>query len=215
MIKALILTLIMVFPPDDSISDKINTFLDKRLNQYDKYEYEIIKAPENTEGLKIIEENEFNIKTNIVYLPVIFINDGRNVRSFITLRVKLFRNVFVTSKSLKRKKSLSKEDFHIMQVDVTQIKGNIFSQFDRLNEYRTKVNINTGTVLIDELIETAPIVYSGEKVTASSICRNVLVSTEALSKQDGSMGEIITVITPDKKQFKAKVIDQQNVLIIE
>jgi flagella basal body P-ring formation protein FlgA len=215
MIKAFILTLILVFPPDDSISDKINTFLDKRLNQYDKYEYEIIKAPENTEGLKIIEENEFNIKTNIVYLPVIFINDGRNVRSFITLRLKLFRNVFVTSKSIKRKKSLSKEDFHIMQVDVTQIKGNIFSQFDRLNEYRTKVNINTGTVLIDELIETAPIVYSGEKVTASSICRNVLVSTEALSKQDGSMGEIITVITPDKKQFKAKVIDQQNVLIIE
>jgi len=215
MIKALILTLIMVFPPDDSISDKINTFLDKRLNQYDKYEYEIIKAPENTEGLKIIEENEFNIKTNIVYLPVNFINDGRNIRSFITLRLKLFRNVFVTSKSIERKKSLSKEDFHIMQVDVTQIKGNIFTQFDRLNEYRAKVNMNAGTVLIDELIETAPIVYAGEKVTASSICRNVLVSTEALSKQDGTMGEIITVITSDKKQFKAKIIDQQNVLIIE
>ena len=215
MINAFILILILISPPEGSIRDKIDTFLDKRLSQYDKYEYEIIKAPENSEGLRIIEENELNIKSNIVYLPISFINDGRSVRSFITLRLKLFRNVFITSKSIERKKSLSKTDFHVTQVDVIQIKGNAFTLFDRLNEYRAKVNINAGTILIDELIETTPVVYAGEKVTASSICRNVLVSTEALSKQDGIMGEIITVITPDKKQFKAKVIDQQNVLIIE
>jgi flagella basal body P-ring formation protein FlgA len=215
MLNTIILILILIFPPDNSIRKSIDAYLDKRLSQYDKYEYEIIKAPENSEGLKIIEENQLNIKSNIIYLPVSFNNDGRNIRSYITLRLKLFSNVLVTSKSIERKKSLSKADFQTMKVDVTQVKGNIFTQFDRLSEYRAKVNINAGTILIDELIESTPVVYAGEKVTASSICRNVLVSTEVLSKQDGVMGEIITVVTPDKKQFKAKVIDQQNVLIIE
>ena len=215
MINFFILILLLISPPDDSIRKSIDTYLDKRLSQYDKYEYEIIKAPENSEGLRIIEENELNIKSNIIYLPVSFNSDGRNIRSYIALRIKLFKNVLVSLKSIERKETLSKTSFYLNQVDVTQIKGNIFTQFDRLNEYRAKINIKEGTVLIDESIETTPVVYVGDKVTASSICRNVLVSTEVMSKQDGTLGDIITVVTPDKKQFKAKVIDQQNVLIIE
>ena len=43
----------------------------------------------------------------------------------------------------------------------------------------------------------------------------MVVTFDAFSRQDGIPGGVITIISKDKKQYKAKVVDSHNVTIIE
>jgi flagella basal body P-ring formation protein FlgA len=79
----------------------------------------------------------------------------------------------------------------------------------------SKSSIPVGTVLIFESFQAAPVVKSGDKVTAQSNVGNVMITVEAFARQDGAEGEIIKIQTKDKKQFKARVLNFENVLIIE
>jgi len=60
-----------------------------------------------------------------------------------------------------------------------------------------------------------PIMLSGGKVNAHAISGNVVVSIEAFARQDGAEGDVIRIITKEKKIFKARVIDGLNVQILE
>ena len=44
---------------------------------------------------------------------------------------------------------------------------------------------------------------------------NVIIQTDVVSKQEGSVGDIISVHTMENKIFKAKVVDNNNVIIVE
>ncbi len=60
-----------------------------------------------------------------------------------------------------------------------------------------------------------PAVYPGDKLEAHTIVGNVKISFATYSKQEGIVGEIIRVRNSKNKIFKAEVIDNNNVLIVE
>ncbi|MFA4923752.1 MAG: flagella basal body P-ring formation protein FlgA, partial [Ignavibacteriaceae bacterium] len=70
-------------------------------------------------------------------------------------------------------------------------------------------------ILIREVLEEKPVIQSGDLVKASFINGNVIVSMEANARQEGAVGEIIRVVTQNKKQYRVKVVDSLNVNILE
>jgi flagella basal body P-ring formation protein FlgA len=65
------------------------------------------------------------------------------------------------------------------------------------------------------MIELLPAVYSGDKLIARIRYGNVVVSTDAYARNDGTIGEVIKIRTKNNKQFKAEILDSKNVKIIE
>jgi flagella basal body P-ring formation protein FlgA len=216
MLISFIMALLFLFNPSNSLKEEINSFLKKNLSSYKDFEYEIVQMPENFKEVTIEKTNDFSVNGSLAYIPVKVVTIGnRQTRSFITIRLKLFEKVLVASKDIAQRENLTKDDFRLKKVDITQVRGNPVLSFDSLSLYRSKISIKSGDILIKELIEEKPIINAGDVVTASYTNGTVTVSTEAFSKQDGCKGETITIVTRDKKQFKAKVIDSKHVNIIE
>ena len=202
-------------PKDDYLKKEISNYLDKTFSQYDGYEYEIIQTPE-AKNIKLIQKNILNLHKNLLYLPVEIKDElNRTKHSYITLKLKLYKKVFVANNLLKRNQPISSSDLNIEKIDVSEINGTPLTSADTVSDFQTKINIKPGTILINEIVEPKPVITKGEKISARVIRGKVMLTIDAFSRQDGAEGEVIKIRTNNNKQFSAKVIDSKNVLIIE
>ena len=140
---------------------------------------------------------------------------NRTKHSYITLKLKLYKKVFVANNLLKRNQPISSSDLNIEKIDVSEINGTPLTSADNVSDFQTKINIKPGTILINEIVEPKPVITKGEKISARVIRGKVMLTVDAFSRQDGAEGEVIKIRTNNNKQFSAKVIDSKNVLIIE
>lgn len=200
-------------------NDEIRVYLKDNLKGYEKFEFETVSCPriKFKENIKIDKNKEFKLTGNTAYIPVSISenNSKLTTASFITVRVKLYRKVYIAKSSIRRGQELKINDFQTIIADVANIRGKIIDENFLLSSYKSKFNIDEREILTEELIEPIPVIKRGNKVFAYSITGNVVISMEAAARQDGSIGEVIRIVTPDKKVFKAKVLDSLNVNIIQ
>lgn len=197
------------------IKEKIELYLNAQLAGYQKFEFEIINAPKGIENSIIDENREFKLNGDIGFIPVNKLNGNSSSLSFITVKLKLFNNVLIAKKDLHKKQLLTEDDFEFKLKDVSKLNGTPILMNANLNSFRTKTVINRGHVLIEEYCEKTPIVKSGDQLYAHSGYGNVEITLDAVARQDGGENDIIRIVTKDRKQYKARVIDSQNVLILE
>ena len=199
-----------------SLKSELDEYLKKNFSGYKEFQYEIVEMPENFKKASILKTNELNVSGNLAYVPVkVVTDDNRVTKTFITIRLKLFQEVLVAVKPIKSRETLTAGDFQLEKVDVTQVRGSAVKTLKGIETLRSKISLRTGDVLVKEAVEAKPIINVGDQVNASVSSGSVYVSTEATARQEGLRGDIIQIITKDKKLFKAKIIDSKNVLIIE
>lgn len=216
MFSVLLILLSVFMHSDNSVKNQLDEYLKKNLTSYKDFQYEIVQMPANIKKAEIIKTNEFNINGNMAYIPVkVVTTDERTTRSIITIRLKLFQNVLVAVKPIKFREHLVAGHFQLEKKDVTQIRGNAVESFKGIETLRSRINMKAGDVLIHEAAEQIPVINVGDLVNASVTSGNVFVTTDAIARQEGRPGDIIQILTKDKKLFKAKVIDSHNVLILE
>lgn len=215
MLTILLSLLLLLNPGSTDINEQVKEYLNDRFKQYESFEYEIVKMPSDYSSIEILKEKDFKINGNLSYLPVKIVKDERTAQTYITIRLKLYKNVLVALRDIDRKENLSQSNFELRLCDVTDLNASPITIKDDLNNYRSKKNLKDGEVLTENDIEKLPVINSGDKITASIVNGNVLIQTDAVSKQDGSIGDVINILTDDNRQFKAKVVDFNNVLIIE
>jgi flagella basal body P-ring formation protein FlgA len=223
MIRVLFIAFSILFNPArttgeqaNSLKNEVYAYLKNNLKDYKEFEYEILQMPDKYKKALIEKSNGLNISGNLAYIPVRIVTaNNREAKTIITVRLKLFQDVLVAAKAIKQKENLTQGDFEFKKVDVTQVRGTPAVTFKGIDSFRSKMNIKAGDVLTMEEVEEKPVIVPGDLVTASYAKGSVIVSTDAISKQEGTPGEVITIITKDKRQFKARVIDSQHVNIIE
>ncbi|MEJ2617799.1 MAG: flagellar basal body P-ring formation chaperone FlgA [Ignavibacteriaceae bacterium] len=202
--------------PNESLKKTIGDYLKDNLKQYDKYEYTIVKVPTFEGKYEIRNDTKINLSNSFAYIPIKITRTNSNViQTYITVRLKLFKTICVAKDVIEPGQALSNNDVEFKLVNVTDLRGTPIESPDKLNGLRSKVKINPGSILIRELLDEIPVINKGDRITASAIAGNVKISTDAEAKQDGVAGDIIYIVTKDKKQFKAKIIDSNNVIIIE
>ena len=65
------------------------------------------------------------------------------------------------------------------------------------------------------MVETKPVIEPGDVVWLNSSLGNVNVKISAVSRQEGRVNEVIRVKSEGNKLFRAKVLDNKNVLVME
>ena len=200
----------------DSLKADLGKYLQKNLSQFESFDYKVLQIPVDYKNIEIIKDRDFDLCGDLVYVPVqVVTKDGRAIRSIITIRVKLYKNILVTVKEIERNQNFSIADVELKKTDITQIQGSPLTSRKGIGVYRSKIFLKQGSPVLEENIEPKPIILTGDKVEAKLTAGSVVVSFDAFSRQDGIPGGIITIMSKDKKQYKAKVIDSLNVTIIE
>ncbi|MGE5362988.1 MAG: flagellar basal body P-ring formation chaperone FlgA [Bacteroidota bacterium] len=194
---------------------QIAVYLKSRLPEYKSVEFEIATLPRLFREISIDTGRTFRNSGAIGYLPVI-VNTGKGnpSRSVITLRLKLFLQVYTAMRDIRRGETVSYADFISGIKDVAQLKGTPV-RTGSFSGYIADASIRQGDVLMQESLSEGPLVRRGEKVTAYSVRGNLEISLEATARQDGAAGKIISIVTSDNKLFRAKVIDKGLVNIVD
>jgi flagella basal body P-ring formation protein FlgA len=123
--------------------------------------------------------------------------------------------VFVAQKNIQQKELINPAELDMQLIEVTNLKGTPVASLSGLNRLRARTLVKAGSVLFRESFENEPVIKNGDWITASSVAGSVIVEIDAEAKQEGIEGEIIRIVSKDKKQFKAKIIDSNNVIILE
>ncbi len=216
MIYTFLILLTLVSTPNEKLKKTVDDYLKDKLTHYDKYEYTIVKIPAFEGKYEIRNETKINLSNSFAYIPIKVIRPNSNIiQTYITVRLKLFKTICIAKNLIEPEQPVSNNDLELKLVNVTELRGTPVESFNELKGWRSKVKIEPGSVLLKELLEEIPVINKGEHITAAVISGNVKISTDAEAKQDGIVGDVIYIVTKDKKQFKAKIIDPNNVIIVE
>lgn len=215
MLAAVLSIFLLINPSDKDFKNNIAAYLSDHLKAYEKYEYQILKMPSGYSSIKIIYEKDFRIAGKLGYLPVLIEKDNHSFQSYISIKLKLYKEVLVAARNLNRKEDLSKSDFIISLQDVAGKNGKLFTDIESINTYRSKKNLKEGDIITENDIENIPVIKIGDKIMASVVQGNVMIQFDAVSKQEGGVGDLIKIISSDNKKFKAKVVDFKNVIVYE
>ena len=208
----LLVILIFISASAQNFNSEVEKYLNQKLNGYDKIAYSIINDLKQN-NYTIDFSRELKVKGNIAYLPVKVFERNKWSNSILTLQMNLYKLVPVASREINRKENIDEKNYTLQSVDVSTIKSRIVNLSELQKSLRAKTLIKQGEIITQDLIEEIPAIQSGSKVIAECIKGSVVISTEAIARQDGKMNEVINILTSSNELLKAKVINSQKVLI--
>jgi len=208
--------ILSVFNTYESLPYEIRAKLEAEFVDYKKVEFSVVKFPKNYDRINLKADEDINVIGSTAYIPVNVIDkNGRSKRTTLSVRVKLFEDVFVAVKDLEKWQQLNTIDFQLVEKEVTSLRGETITSFGEILGKRADRFIKKGDILTKESIEIMPIVFPGDKLEASAVIGNVKVTFSAFSKQEGSIGDVIRIRSNENEIYKAEIIDFKNVLIVE
>ena len=211
-----LLNIIILFSLNgNEFRDELKDYLTRQLTMYDSFDYEIMQMPKDYSSISIEQGTALNLNRNIVSVPVLLVKENKKSESLVKVKLHLYKKVVTVRNKIESKTDLNSSEFDLKTLDVSLLKGTPFFSLDEVSSFRTKIKLNSGSILIHEALEAKPVIKSGDLVKASLINGNVVISIEANARQEGAVGEVIRVVTQNKKQYRAKVVDQTNVNILE
>ena len=195
----------------------ITDYLQKQLSDYNKIEYQII-SPKKVNLSKCSIDNSRNLKVegSYAYLPVKFSGNNENSKnSLITLKLKLFKNVLQNNRKIDKRENLDPNYFNIVEKEVTSLRFEPIDVSASISNYRAKFRIAENSILQESMIEKIPDIRVGDRVTAIYNNNSVNIKFAVTARTSGEAGKIIKVKRDDKKLFKALVVNNTTVKIIE
>lgn len=214
----LLLNLLMEIFFGGPLKTDMENYLKKQFKQYDRFDFEVVSSPSSQPEDKIVIDNErqFRLSGNMAYVPVkLSVKNGRTSQSVVSVRVKLYRKVLVAKHQIRYGTEINASDFDEKLTDVAQLRGSAFCDLLSISGSKAKNTIKEGDILTKESMQPLPILKSGDKVVAIYSNGNVEITMDAITRQEGCEGDIIRIVTLDKRLFRAKVIDASSVQIIE
>ena len=188
-------------------------YLQKEYPEYQKIEMQLQNNFSSDEKIEIDYTRNINLSKGIAFIPVIATKGKKTSASIVSVRVKLYKKLLVASKDFDKKESFTKNNFEQRVMDVTRLNGNPVKIDFAISDYRVKSFIKKGEILLEEKIEKIPLISSGDKVFAEVRNGNVVVTTEAFARQQGSIGDLIEFVSSNNKIFKARILDVNKVVV--
>ncbi len=215
MIAALIIIL-NLFTGNSGFETELQKYVLKYYSSYEKIEFQITDNLSAVSKIVIDDEREPRLNNNTLLVPVKLISRNKSEsKSFITLKVKLYKTVLVANQDIQKGELISNDQFKKELKEVSQLNGTLFSEDDFPVATKSKVKIKEGNILLNEMIEKNPDVLPNERLILHAGRNGVDITTEVVSREKGNIGDIIRVVAEQKKIFSAKIIDKYNVLLIE
>lgn len=212
---------ILFFAAGTEKNTELDSYLNRKLSDYKKYEYEVISLPSyvnsiNDERISISSDRDFRINYGYAYVPIdIKLSDENISQSVVTVKVNLFAEVYVANRKIRRGDIVSSADFTIKEEDVTHLRNDRVRDASKINNHQASINISEGAILQENMIETLPDLKVGDKAFAYSTVGTVTVSFPVTLRESGRIGETVRVVRDDRFTFKALIVASDKVKIIE
>jgi len=211
--KYLIFLLFTVQLLAQSFEEQALKYLQKEFPEYQKIEMQLQNNFSSDEKIEIDYTRNINLGKGVAFIPVIATKGKKTSASVVSVRVKLYKKLLVASKDINKKESFTQDNFEQRVIDVTRLNGNPVKIDFVVSSYYAKSFIKKGEILFEEKIEKIPLISSGDKVFAEVRNGNVVVTTEAFARQQGSIGDLIELVSSNNKIFKARILDANKVVV--
>ncbi len=188
-------------------------YLQKQYPGYDKVEIQLQKNFASDEIITVDKSRNISISRGFAIVPVIATRGLKTSASIVSVKVTLYKKLFVAIRDFDRKESLNQAEFETRLIDVTILNGTPVGTDFLFNDYRSKSFIKKGEILLEEKLEKIPLISAGDKVRAEVKNGSVLISTELFARQQGSKGDLIEFVSPENKIIKARILDANNVIV--
>lgn len=215
MIKLLLILCILI--PGQTSEDMVKNYLDKHLKNVTRFEFDILTNKfQDKINYEIDESRSIKINNGYAYIPVNSIYENQIKRpSILTVKLKLYKNVAVAKKVIKKETRLLYEDFDFTEKEVSEIRGTLFENFEDFEEYFAKTEIRSGEILLLEKLNGLNDVKTGSKINAFLIRGNIQIQLNATAIEPGIKGQRIKIKTENNSILSAVVLDKRNVKISE
>ncbi len=199
----------------DNFDAQLKKYLDSQLSGYVKYEYQYVKLRQNYVKIEIDEEKKSRLSKNYLYVPVrIYDSKNQCSASVLSVKLKLFKNIYVALKEITRNEILNHNNFLLKPEDVSMYENYYVSGDNRLENFRSNVVIKAGSTLMRDMIDPVPLINRGDKVYLHTGDTGVDISVEVTARQDGRAGDVISV-SAGSKLYKGKIIGRNKLTLVE
>jgi len=199
-----------------SFEQQLKNYLDLQLRSYDRYEFSVDKVNGTYSKIEIDTQREFRLNRNYGMVPIVLIDqNNRTSLSFVSVRLRLFKKVLVATQDVNRDEMISQFQFAVDVCEITNIKGTPFVEGENVDQLKTKTRISAGSVLLKEQTESIPDVENSDRLILHAGRNGVDITTDVIAREKGRIGDIIRVVNSENKIFRARIIDNFNVLLIE
>lgn len=195
----------------------LSKYLEAHLRDYERIEYTIISPQDfNEKQIKLDDDRKFKFNGDFAYVPIKEImENGNSKNSVLTLKLKLFQKVLVANHPIVKKEYIKPEDFRIIVKEISSLRNNPVNSSISFSSYRTKIKIHENTIVQWNMLEKIPQIESGDRIDAIFSKSFVNISFKVTARSSGDIGSVIKVKRDDRKLFKARVINNSTVKIIE
>ncbi|MDP2364948.1 MAG: flagellar basal body P-ring formation chaperone FlgA [Ignavibacteria bacterium] len=211
--KYLLIIMFSVQLLSQSFEDKALQFLQKEFPEYEKIEMQLQNKFLSDEKITIDNTRNINLGKGVAYIPVIVTKGKKTSSSVLSVKVELFKKLLLANKDFGKKELLLKSGFEEKVINVTRLNGNPVKSDFVVSDYRSKSFIKKGEILFAEKMEKIPLINSGDKVFAEVRSGNVMVTTEAFARQQGSVGDLIEIVSKNNKIIKARIVNVNKVIV--
>ncbi len=141
--------------------------------------------------------------------------DGKLDRAMtVTVDCRLYRDVVVSTRSVRRGTPLEADAFVVEERDVTSLKHGFFAALEDLVDMQSARPIGVGEVVSHRHVEAVPIVHRGDDVNMSVTTGNMSLLATGVAMEDGGVGERIRVRNLDSgKVVYGEIIDSNTIRI--
>ena len=130
----------------------------------------------------------------------------------LTSDTRFYRDVLVTTRSIRRGSLLTEDMVELVERDVTNLRFGYFTDAAELHGMQARRPVGFGDILNEEHAELVPVVKRGDGVTMTALSHNMLISTVGVALQDGAIGAQIRVKNADSgKVILARVLEAGSV----
>jgi len=150
-----------------------------------------------------------------VPLTVTFKVDGDSERRVsATVTLERLTQVVVARRPLGRFKPIEPEDVEVRALDAAGLDPDRITDPEAVIGKRTRRPVDSGAVLRPDMVESPPLVKSGDRVRIIAETDGLRISAFGQVKQRGAQGELVQVVNLDSnKVIYARVLDSKTVRI--
>lgn len=128
--------------------------------------------------------------------------------------VDVFESVVCTSRDLKRKDVIKKDDVYLVRKNISHMPPDTISELSKVVGLMIKHNAKADTCLKERMLEKSPIVERGDMVTIMAESDDLKVTVPGRVMEKGYLGELVRVKNAmSKKEVYARVINNLTVMV--
>ncbi len=133
----------------------------------------------------------------------------------ISARVSVLADVVIPVHNLNRGELITAEKLVMEKQFLNSGYGTQIITIEQITGLVTRRVIRAGTVIRDNMVRHAPDIQRGANVEVQLETGNLIIKTAGIAKQEGNVGDQVTVFCPDTRKMLAGIIQSSNLIIVK